>query len=49
LCYTTPREALLSSIFRLISVLHPSDASGQHLLGPCAWQQQGQYHNRIVS
>jgi hypothetical protein len=23
LCYTTPREALLSSIFRLISVLHP--------------------------
>jgi hypothetical protein len=24
LCYTTPREALLSSIFRLISVLHPS-------------------------
>ena len=23
MCYTTPREALLSSIFRLISVLHP--------------------------
>ena len=24
MCYTTPREALLSPIFRLISVLHPS-------------------------
>jgi hypothetical protein len=27
LCYTTPREALLSSIFRLISVLHPSSTA----------------------